>query len=605
MFQLKYSAMEDKTGIKQLKQPLILPECQGVVDPKIQILPSKSTKSQASSNAIDDEFVQDCDSEMRNEQANSHHPPGGQEGRTHKEYEYSPVPASDSQTANGSDTLQETQFFSPADDIDHHVRRHLHEDPEMTEKGSRLLQYLGSFAGNCGAVATGAAMGWTSPVLPMLKESPTNANNPFGRAITSEEGSWIGSLVAMGAAFGGFGAGFVIEKYGRKTALLASVIPFVIGWILTGTAAYVVQLYIARIFFGFAAGLCFTALPMYVGEIAETPIRGALGSLFQMFITAGLLYSYAIGPYVSYTVLWIACICVPLVFFALFLTLPESPYYYLSKGRKDDAIKSVARLRGKSAAGVQKEVDEMQVVVEEAYRNESSYAALFTVKANFKALLLTCALVFFQQFSGINVVLFYTGDIFNAAGGNLSSDIATIIVGGVMLAASFITPLVVERLGRKLLLIASSIGQTVSMGTLGLYFYLQHINSDLTAISWLPVVSLVVFIATYSFGWGPLAWAVMGELFASDVRSKASSLTVVFCWILAFCITKFYSNIEVSLGNYTAFWIFAVISFGGVFFVYFLLPETKGKSLQQIQDELNGIKHRNIIPTSSSSPTKQ
>lgn len=146
---------------------------------------------------------------------------------------------------------------------------------------------------------------------------------------------------------------------------------------------------------------------------------------------------------------------------------------------------------------------------------------------------------------------------------------------------------------------------TMFQGTLGLYFYLKNVvEQDMASLSWLPVASLVVYIAAYSVGWGPLAWAVMGELFASDVKSKASSITVIFCWVIAFCITKFFSNIEQALGTYTAFWIFAVFCVVSVLFVFFLLPETKGKSLQQIQDELRGIKHSTVVGTNATGSSK-
>lgn len=129
-------------------------------------------------------------------------------------------------------------------------------------------------------------------------------------------------------------------------------------------------------------------------------------------------------------------------------------------------------------------------------------------------------------------------------------------------------------------------------GALGLYFYLKEVQQadDVVAqISWLPVVSLVIFISTYSVGWGPLPWAVMGEMFASNVKAKASGITVSVCWFLAFLITKFSKNMEDSFGNYATFWMFGALSVVSVLFTVFLLPETKGKSLQQIQDELNGV----------------
>lgn len=475
----------------------------------------------------------------------------------------------------------------------------------MAEKGSKFLQYLAATTGNLCIVATGAMLGWTSPILPRLQEdNPVNSDNPLNYPVSKEEASWIGSLVPMGAIFGCFAAGILVEKIGRKKGLLFSTVPFLIGWILVASARSIYQLYVARLIFGFALAVPFTILPMYIGEIAETSIRGSLGSFLQLFITIGLLFSYAIGPYVSYMVLWIACGSLPIIFFISFMFMPESPYYLLGKGQKEDAINALARLRGKSTTSVQKEADEMQATVDAAFRTQTTLADLFKVKANFKALLFTCALVSFQQLTGINVVLIYAEGIFKSTGTSLSTSLSTIILGVVQVLASAVTPLVIERLGRRILLVISGVGTAVTLGALGLFFFLKDVqHDDVESISWLPVVSLVIYISLYSIGWGPLPWAVMGEMFASDVKAKASGITVFVCWGLAFIITKFFSNIETVFGTHTAFWIFSACCVIAVLFAVLILPETKGKSLQEIQDELNGI--RPAVPNLEGGPSSK
>ncbi|XP_076178832.1 facilitated trehalose transporter Tret1-2 homolog [Ptiloglossa arizonensis] len=504
------------------------------------------------------------------------------EGRSYKEYAYSPVPASSSSAVYDSPTLVSSKYQELNGVHDEYPY-------EMTEKGSTLLQYIAASAANLCTLAAGAMLGWTSPVLSKL--SSTLEDNPLGKLITSNENSWIGSLVAVGAMFGSFAAGSMAERWGRKRTLLASVLPFLIGWALIASATFVMQLYAARVILGFAMAFAFTVVPMYCGEIAETSVRGALGSFLQLFIVVGLLYSYAIGPNVSYTVFWILCAILPVLFFGCFVTMPESPYFLLKIGKREEAVAALARLRGKSAASVQKETDEMQAAVEEAFRTEATLSDLFNTKANFKALIYTCLLAAFQQFSGINFVLFYMQKIFTSAGTSLSSANATIIVGIVQMLASCVTPVVVDRLGRRMLLIFSGIGEIVTLGALGIYFYLHDaLKSDVSSISVLPIVALVIYISTYSVGWGPLPWSVMGEMFASNVKSKASGITVCVCWLLAFFITKFSSNLSEACGNYTLYWVFAVFCAISVMFTILVLPETKGKSLQEIQDELNGVR---------------
>lgn len=467
------------------------------------------------------------------------------------------------------------------------------------DEGSKFLQFFAAMAGNLCVVAGGAVLGWSSPVLPNLSIDPPIDDNPLGRPIDATEGSWIGSLVPLGAVFGSFAAGYMAERWGRKLTLLGGVIPFTIGWALIATATDVAQLYAARLICGFGLSIPFTVIPMYVGEIAETSIRGTLGSFLQLFITFGLLWSYAIGPYVSYTALWIACGVLPFLFVAGFITMPESPYWLLAQNRKEDALNSLARFRGKSTDGVQAECDEMQVAVEEACRSKASWMDLYSVKTNFKALQYTCILVAGQQLSGINAVLLYSQSIFAEAsepGSGLTTSQSTIVIGVVQMLASCVTPLVVDRFGRRILLVLSGIGDAASLTALGYFFYVQEqakTNPDSAELlgelkSWLPVVSLIIFISTYCIGWGPLPWGILGELFASDVKSKASSITVCVCWGIGFLITKFYSDISSAFGNHTAFWIFAACSALSVLFTIFILPETKGKSLEQIQAELGG-----------------
>lgn len=203
-----------------------------------------------------------------------------------------------------------------------------------------------------------------------------------------------------------------------------------------------------------------------------------------------------------------------------------------------------------------------------------------------KALGLTLLLMVYQQFCGINVVLFYTATIFAATGSSIPPDVSTIIIGVVQIMASGVTPMIVDKYGKRFLLIVSALMMCIGEVTLGFYFYLKEIGNNLESISWLPITCLVVYIVFYSIGMGPLPWAVMGELFPTEVKSAAATAIASSCWLMAFLLTKFFGNVSAIIGIGGSFWIFAGFCAFAVFQIYKYLPETSGKSLQQIQEIL-------------------
>ncbi|XP_075986472.1 facilitated trehalose transporter Tret1 [Anticarsia gemmatalis] len=453
------------------------------------------------------------------------------------------------------------------------------------EAGQLWRQFVIAGIANIAIASTGYSMGWTSPINEKLANLTTS---PLDIIITSDQEAWIGSLLTVGAIFGPFLGGFAASKIGRKWGLLSCSIPLFVGWILVAIASSVGMIYAGRIFWGLAVGMLFTISPMYCAEIATDDSRGALGSFLQAFITLGYLLVYAMGPYVSYGVVAYVGIVFTAVFVVGFFFMPESPIYYLSKDDPDSAAECLAIIRGKSRSAVQEELDAMAADVKASMERTASVADVFR-GSNFKAFYISCALVFFQQFCGINAVLFYMTNIFNAAGSGIDPSVATIIIGVVQVVASCITPFVVDRLGRRILLLISSCGTAVGLGLLGMFFVLSQNNSPVTSkIGFLPVLSLILFIVTYCWGLGPLPWAVMSELFPIEVKAIASPIATAFCWALSFLITRYFSAIAAALGMGYTFFIFGICCVLAFFFTLFLVPETKGKSFQEIQDMLSG-----------------
>ncbi|CAB3258534.1 unnamed protein product [Arctia plantaginis] len=453
------------------------------------------------------------------------------------------------------------------------------------EEGQLWRQYIIAGIANIAILTTGYSMGWTSPVNVILGNVTTS---PLEDVVTIDEEAWIGSLLTLGAIFGPFIGGFAASSIGRKWGLMSCAIPLFIGWILIVTTYNVAMIYAGRIFWGLAVGMLFTISPMYCAEIATDDSRGALGSFLQMFITFGFLLVYSIGPFISYHAIAYVGIAIVAAFCIGFFFMPESPIYYLTKDNREAATECLAKIRGRSYEAVKSEIDKMEGEVQASLARTATIADVFR-GSNFKAFYISSALVFFQQFSGINAVLFYMSTIFSAAGASLDASIATIIIGAVQVVASCITPLVVDRLGRRILLLISSCGTSVGLGLLGMYFILSdNKNPVVESIGFLPILALVVFIVTYCWGLGPLPWAVMSELFPIEVKAIAAPIATAFCWTLSFLITRFFTSVANAIGMGPTFLIFGVFCVCAFFFTLFLVPETKGKSFQEIQDMLAG-----------------
>lgn len=192
-------------------------------------------------------------------------------------------------------------------------------------------------------------------------------------------------------------------------------------------------------------------------------------------------------------------------------------------------------------------------------------------------------LMFFQQFSGINAVIFFTVDIFKMAGSSLDPNFCSIIVGVVQVLMTFAAAALVERTGRKILLLQSSAVMCLCLAVLGIYFNVKDAGKDVSSFGLVPLVSLVLFIISFSLGYGPIPWMMMGELLAAEVKGIASSIVVLFNWTSVFIVTKTFPILLTSLGNDFTFWIFAVIMAIGTVYGFKELFETKGKSNAQIQ----------------------
>lgn len=345
-------------------------------------------------------------------------------------------------------------------------------------------------------------MAWSSPTQIVLVTEDGRTDNEYHFPISKADFAWVGSVTPLGAAVVCVVIGTIIQILGRKLTMLLLIIPFTVGWALVIFATNLAMLMVGRFLLGIAGGAFCVAAPTYTGEIAQSSIRGTLGSYFQLMMVIGILLVYCIGSYVSVFVLNLICAVIPLIFGAIFVFMPESPTYLVAVGKKEEAAKSLKWLRG-SEYDFSQELADLQTQHEEDRKNKVSIVAAFGRRATQKALFISLGLMFFQQMSGVNAVIFFTKNIFESAGSQLDSSIATIIVGVMQVVSVFVSSIIVDKAGRRMLLLPSALAMCITTALLGTFFFMKKQNPDsVTSIGWLPVASLCGFIILFSIGFG-------------------------------------------------------------------------------------------------------
>lgn len=331
---------------------------------------------------------------------------------------------------------------------------------------------------------------------------------------------------------------------------------------------------------------------MYIGEIADKDIRGKLGTTYSLMKLIGYNIVMSTGPFVSYEVLGWIMVAVPIFYIIVFFNMPESPYYLMKIGKPEQAKQNYIRLSAANITPeqVEKKMAEIESIVNNDMKNSSSILTIFK-REYIMSLLLMIGIKTLQQFCGTAAIDSYMQTIVDASGSGLSPELSSVLYGVIQLPSIFIAAVLVDRLGRKPILMISAAGCAIALIAEGLYFFLQdNQNSDVSSLGWLPTSGLVLFAVMNNFGLATLPYILLGEIFATNVKEMATSLSIAYGSLLAFLAAKFFEPLSNAWGRYTMFWIFAGTCVLGFFFVWFFVPETKGRTFAEIQESLNGKK---------------
>ncbi len=417
--------------------------------------------------------------------------------------------------------------------------------------------------------------------------------------LTSEaQIGWANSCALIGCLVGALVAGMLSDKFGRKKLLILSALIFAVSS-LGNALAENYSVFIAwRILGGVAIGIASSLSPMYISEVAPSQMRGKLVSINQLTIVIGILLAQVINWYLVRNLpagatdefirnswfgqqgwRWMFGLTVApsIIFFIGMLLVPESPRWLAKNGNKKLAEKVLVKIGGENYSAAALGEINSTLASEEIQRVR--FADLLDPKMA-KVLVLGVVLAVFQQWCGINVIFNYAEEIFKAAGYDISSVLSNIAwTGSVNLAFTFVAFGVVDKGGRRPLMLFGSAALALIYFAMG-YCYQQHVLG-------LPVLLLVLgAIACYAMSLAPVTWVVISEIFPNHIRGAAMSVAVCALWIACFILTYTFPMLNAKLGAAGTFWLYAVICVLGFIFIFFKLPETKGKSLEEIEREL-------------------
>ncbi|XP_049812662.1 facilitated trehalose transporter Tret1-like [Schistocerca nitens] len=450
------------------------------------------------------------------------------------------------------------------------------------------LQYLAAFWAALTSLMSGMVYGWPSPTLPQLQQPGS------WLPLTADEASWIVSCVTISSVLPIIAMPLIVDVVGRKMLLIASGLPAFASWLMVLFADSAGMLIASRVVAGLSIGASVCLVPMYVGEVAEAKVRGMLATVFQFAMCLGSLASYCMGPYMSYSAVAIVSAAVPVLFMLGFLWMPESPYFLALRGRDEEAKNALRRLRGAvSEEAIQEELGIVQKYVEEQREAQQSQLELMGKlvqrRGSRRALVVCVVLILTQVFTGLSVLTGYTTDTFQQSGVALDADVCAIIVAAVQTASSVATSLLADRAGRRPLMLLSFAGCVLTMATLSVLFYLKDVvHTDLTAVQWLPLAAMIAFPVFNILGVGPLPWAIVGEVFPSDVKGVATAVVSVVQAVTFTLMGKLFQVMSDAAGIYSVFFLFTASAFVGLVFTFFFLPETKGRTFVEITRHFEG-----------------
>ena len=443
-------------------------------------------------------------------------------------------------------------------------------------KNNKYL-YWTTFVAINGGLLFGLNMAGISGAVDMIKGQFSLTDSGLGT---------VAALLTFGCLIGALFTGTFTEKFGRKNVMITTAVLYIVSALGCALAESATMLIVFRILSGLAVGGTSVVAPMYISEIAPAHNRGRLVSFNQFAITIGIVLAYIF----DYLLMglgdnsWRYMLAVPGLFgvvYLIFLVVkfPESPRWLLAHGKKDAAIKVLTSIGGQTL--VTTELPEMEkALLAEQKKEKMSFGELFRGKTG-KIVLIGTLIAALQQITGINAVIMFSPEIFKAAGSAQGDSVMqAMIVGLVNFLMTIVALWLVDKKGRKTLLLWGAVGMIVSLAYLTFEFAKPVQNGSGV------LVALLVYISFFAASFAPVMWVIISEIYPNRIKGLAMSFSTAVSWLCTFLTIYFAPVIQGSLGLSYLFGIFGVFSIIAFVFVKIWIPETKGKSLEQIEKEL-------------------
>ncbi len=401
--------------------------------------------------------------------------------------------------------------------------------------------------------------------------------------LSAELTGWAASSLLVGCMAGALLGGPMGDRFGRKPSLIFCAVLFALSSLGSALPNALGPFAWARFAGGIAIGAASMLSPLYIAEIAPEKIRGTLVALYQLAIVAGILVVFFVNLQIqrmgdetwNTQVGWrwmFASLALPsLVFGICMAVVPESPRWLMKMGRRTEARQVLERVGGAESAG--REIAQIDAALRE---EQGRWKELFTTGYR-RALLIGILLAVFGQFSGINSIMYYAPEIFKAAGSGTDSAFSqTVIVGAVNVLFTFVAIWLVDRAGRRPLLIAGTLVQVVALVAVGVMFHRGQSGVGV-------LLCILLFVAAFAVAMGPIPWIVNSEIFPTKLRGRAMSVAIFCLWLADWVVTQTFPMLRESIGPAKTFWVYAFCSLLSTVFVLWMVPETKGRTLEEIE----------------------